>query len=46
LAKEIFESDHIRLLQRRIAAVDSEIDHIVYDLYELTEEEIKVVEGG
>lgn len=46
LAKEIFESDHTRAIQRRIAAVDAEIDHLVYDLYGLTEEEIKIVEGS
>jgi len=29
-----------------IYALDREIDKVVYDLYELTEDEIKVVEGG
>ncbi|MBI5031378.1 MAG: Eco57I restriction-modification methylase domain-containing protein [Chloroflexi bacterium] len=33
------------LLQRQIAATDSQIDMLVYELYGLTEEEIKVVEG-
>ena len=32
-------------LQRRIDATDAQIDRLVYELYELTEEEIKVVEG-
>ena len=32
-------------LQKRIQAVDEEIDARVYGLYGLTEEEIKVVEG-
>ena len=32
-------------LQRQIAATDSQIDRLVYDLYGLTEEEIKIVEG-
>ena len=28
-----------------IAATDDEIDRLVYELYDLTEEEIKIVEG-
>ena len=32
-------------LQRQIDATDHEIDRLVYDLYGLTEEEIKIVEG-
>jgi len=32
-------------LQRRIDATDKQIDRLVYELYDLTEEEIKVVEG-
>ncbi|MFZ2348746.1 MAG: TaqI-like C-terminal specificity domain-containing protein, partial [Candidatus Bipolaricaulis anaerobius] len=31
-------------LQRQIAATDRQIDHLVYELYGLTEEEIKIVE--
>jgi len=31
-------------LQRRIAATDKEIDQLVYQLYDLTPEEIKIVE--
>jgi hypothetical protein len=34
------------LIGRQIAAVDGQIDKAVYKLYGLTEEEIKVVEGG
>jgi len=34
------------LLQRRIAATDQEIDQLVYELYELTDEEIEIVEQG
>jgi len=30
---------------RWVAATDKEIDRLVYDLYELTDEEIAVVEG-
>jgi len=32
-------------IERLIAATDLEIDKLVYELYGLTEEEIKVVEG-
>jgi hypothetical protein len=34
------------LLRREIEATDQAIDRLVYELYGLTEEEIKVVEGG
>jgi len=33
------------VLRRQIAATDDEIDRLVYELYGLTEEEIKIVEG-
>jgi hypothetical protein len=33
------------LYERQIKFVDSQIDRLVYELYELTEEEVKVVEG-
>jgi hypothetical protein len=33
-------------LHRQIDATDTQIDHLVYDLYGLTDEEIQVVEGG
>ncbi len=32
-------------LEREIAATDAQIDRLVYDLYGLTEEEIKIVDG-
>ena len=32
-------------LQQLIVATDKKIDQMVYALYELTEEEIKIVEG-
>ena len=32
------------VLQRQIAATDAEIDRLVYDLYGLTDDEIKIVE--
>jgi len=39
-----FEDDKTRI-QRQIAATDKQIDNLVYELYGLTEEEIKIVEG-
>ena len=33
------------LYERQIRIVDAQIDRRVYDLYGLTEEEVKVVEG-
>ena len=33
-------------LQRQIDATDRQIDKLIYELYGLTEEEIKIVEGG
>jgi hypothetical protein len=37
-----YERDAIR---RQIEATDRQIDQLVYELYGLTEEEIKIVEG-
>ena len=34
------------LLARRIEATDRQIDRLVYELYGLTEEEVRLVEGG
>ncbi|MGB5217943.1 MAG: N-6 DNA methylase [Smithella sp.] len=34
------------LIQRQIDATDKQIDKLVYELYELTEDEIKIVEGN
>jgi hypothetical protein len=36
----------VTLLQRQIASTDIQIDALVYELYGLTDEEIKIVEGG
>jgi len=33
------------VLQQQIAVTDQQIDRLVYELYGLTEEEIKMVEG-
>ena len=38
--------DEKRRLERQIEATDGEIDRLVYELYGLTEEEIRIVEGG
>jgi hypothetical protein len=34
------------VLQAQIDATDRQIDRLVYELYGLTEEEIRIVEGG
>ena len=40
------ETAHDReLIQRQIDATDRSIDQLVYEMYGLTEEEIKIVEG-
>ena len=40
------KTDHDKkMLQRQIDYTDKEIDKLVYDLYGLTEEDIKIVEG-
>ncbi len=33
------------VIQQQIATIDKQIDSLVYELYGLTEEEIKMVEG-
>ena len=33
-------------LERQITATDTQIDRLVYELYGLTEDEIKIVEGA
>jgi hypothetical protein len=38
-------SQDINSLQRQIEATDEQIDALVYELYGLTEEEIRIVEG-
>lgn len=46
---DLFDEDEMlrinAMLQRRIEAADKEIDRLVYKLYGLTEDEIKIVEG-
>ena len=48
LQKKYYETRMDRdkeLYERQIKILDSQIDRLVYDLYGLTEEEMKVVEG-
>jgi len=40
------KEDRRHALKRRIDEVDADIDRMVYQLYGLTQEEIKVVEGA
>ena len=44
---DVFETQKAKALaiQQEITATDAEIDRIVYDLYGLTDEEIRIVEG-
>jgi len=40
------KTDHEKTnLQRQIDAADRQIDRLVYELYELTDDEIRIVEG-
>jgi hypothetical protein len=41
-----FRRQHTRLWDFQIATMDREIDRLVYELYGLTEEEIRIVEGA
>ncbi len=40
------EKAKAKAIQQTIDETDKEIDRMVYELYELTEEEIKIVEGS
>ena len=40
------DSAELSLLEQEIAAADAQIDRLVYGLYDLTEEEIRIVEGS
>jgi hypothetical protein len=35
-----------KIIQQKVSAVDRQIDRLVYELYELSEDEIRIVEGG
>jgi hypothetical protein len=43
---EVKSAAQKEIFQRQIDSTDNEIDQIVYELYGLTKEEIKIVEGG
>jgi hypothetical protein len=43
---EVKEPQTKTVLQRQIETTDRQIDRLVYELYELTEDEIKIVEGS
>lgn len=45
LAAAITDRDK-NFLQNKCASIDRQIDKLVYELYELKEEEIKIVEGN
>ena len=38
--------DVVSMLRRKVEAIDGEIDRLVYGLYGLTEEEIRIIEDG
>lgn len=42
----IDKSEKLLQLRTEDESIEKEIDNMVYDLYGLTEEEIKIVEGG
>jgi hypothetical protein len=42
---QFYEVNLCTCLQRQIKATDQQIEALVYELYGLTEEEIKIVEG-
>ena len=45
--KDKVKTDHDKTgIQRQIDATDRQIDRLVYELYGLSEEEIKIVEDG
>ena len=37
--------DVVTMLRRKVEAIDGEIDRLVYGLYQLTEDEIGIIEG-
>lgn len=44
--KAVADSSERARLEGEIAAADAQIDRLVYGLYELSEEEIRIVEGS
>ncbi|MFZ1560220.1 MAG: hypothetical protein WAT37_09850, partial [Saprospiraceae bacterium] len=45
LAEEAIQ-EKIKNRNKDITALESQIDHLVYELYGLTEDEIKIIENG
>lgn len=43
---EVIMADEREALEHKIKATDKQIDRLVYDLYDLTKEEIEIVEGN
>jgi len=43
---KLIRSEEKESLQREIESVDTRIDRLVYELYGLSEEEIRIVDGG
>jgi hypothetical protein len=46
LHQQLAAANEKTMLQRQIEATDHEIDRLVYELYDLTVDEIKIVEAG
>ena len=42
---QAFSNEDKKLLKQRVAILDRQIDRAVYELYGLTGEEVKIVEG-
>ena len=38
--------DVVTMLRRKVEAIDSSIDRIVYGIYELSDNEIRIIEDG
>lgn len=46
LSEKIVTETDKKFIQQRISILDEQIDSLVYELYGLTDEEIKIVEGS
>ena len=44
--QQAFSDEDKKLLEQRVTIIDKQIDNMVYKLYGLTEDEVKIVEGG
>jgi len=44
--QQAFSDEDKKLLEQRAAIIDKQIDNMIYKLYGLTEDEVKIVEGG